>query len=217
VTRSRRAITPMGRLAIVAIAAGLIPTVAACDAGNNAPTLAFHPQSDGIDATINGIEIRDAFVLGAPSGSVVPAGQSAGVFLALYNNNPTADTLSSATAGGVARSVTLPAAGIRVGSSQAAYLTGPKPEIVLTGLTQALQGGSSVRVTLSFVNAGSITLNLPVLPRSDDYATFSPAPSPSPTATATATKSGKTSVRPTSPPATGSPSASTTASPNPTA
>jgi copper(I)-binding protein len=218
VTRSRRVITPMGRFAIAAIAAGLIPTVAACDAGNNAPTLQYHPQSNGVDATVNGIEIRDAFVLGAPSGATIPAGQSAGVFLALYNNTTSADTLSGATAAGAAQSVTIPAAGIRVGSSQAAYLTGPKPEIVLTGLTQALQGGTVVRVTLSFTKAGSITLSLPVLPRSDIYGTFSPAPSPSPTAT----KSGATGVVPASPPptspaGTGSPSASSTASPNPTA
>jgi copper(I)-binding protein len=211
----------MGRLAIVAVAAGLIPIVAACDAGNNAPTLEFHPQSDGIDATVNGIEIRDAFVLGAPSGSAVPAGQSAGVFLALYNNNASADMLSGATATGTAKSVTLPASGIRVGSSRAVYLTGPKPEILLTNLVRALPSGTAVRMTLSFVNAGSITLDLPVLPRSADYATFSAVPSPSPTATTT--KPGKTRVRPTSPtsPAspstTGSPSPSTTASPNPTA
>lgn len=216
-TRSRRAITPLGRLAVAAIAAGLVPTVAACDAGNNAPTLSFHAQSDGADTTINGIDISDAFVLGAPSGSVVPAGQSAGIFLALYNGNPSADILTGATAPGTAKSVTLPANGIRLASSQAVYLTGPKPEIVLTGLTHALQGGTAVRVTLSFVNAGSITLNLPVLPRSSDYATFSPVPSPSPSPTATATKSGKTRVRPTGTPATVSPSASTTASPNPTA
>lgn len=214
-TRSRRAVTPLSRLAIAAIAAGLVPAVAACDAGSNAPTLQFHPQSNGVNAEINGIQIRDAFVLGAAPGSVVPAGQSTGIFLALYNSTTSADVLSGATAAGVAASVTVPANGIRLGSSQAAYLTGPKPEIVLTGLTRDLQGGTVVRVTLSFVNAGSITLNLPVIPRSSDYATFSPVPSPSPTATAT--KTGKTGVRPSSPPATGSPPASTTASPNPTA
>jgi copper(I)-binding protein len=217
VSRSR-AITPIGRLAVAVIVAGLVPTVAACDAGNNAPTLEFHPQSAGVDATLNGIEIRDAFVLGAQSGSTIPAGQSAGVFLAMYNNTKSADMLVGATAASAAKSVRIPATGIRLGSFQATYLTGPKPEIVLTGLTHALQSGTSVKVTLSFINAGSITLDLPVLARSDDYATFSPPPTPTPSAKPT--KSGRAGSSPTSSSSSsssGTPTPSTTASPTPTA
>ena len=44
---SRWAATPIGRLVIAAAIVGLAGGVTACDAGNNAPTLEFHPQSDG--------------------------------------------------------------------------------------------------------------------------------------------------------------------------
>jgi copper(I)-binding protein len=193
VSRSRRALAPIGRLAIAAAVAGLVPGVAACEAGSNAPTSQFHPQSDGLNTVAHGIEIRDAFVLGAPSGSSIAAGQSAGLFLALINQGKR-DRLVSASAPGTAASVRLPAGGIVLRTQQAAYLTGPVPKIVLSGLTRALPGGQTVRVTLSFQNAGNITITVPVLPRSDDYATFSPAPSPSP---ARSTASPSVSASPT--------------------
>jgi len=48
-------------------------------------------------------------------------------------------------------------------------------------LTRALPGGAFIRVTMSFQNARSVTLNVPVLLQADSYSTFSPAPTPSPT------------------------------------
>lgn len=181
-SRSRRAVTPIGRLAIAAVVAGLAIGVSACEAGNNAPTLEYHPQSAGLDAVVNGIKISDAFVLGAASGPL-PAGQQAGVFLAFYNQGKSAERLTAASAPSVAKSVTVPQGGVALPPEQAVYLTGPSPKILLSGLLHPLEAGGSVRVTLAFSVAGSVTLNLPVLPRSDDYGTFSPAPPPSPSAT----------------------------------
>jgi copper(I)-binding protein len=180
VSRSRRGFTPARRLAAAVAVACLVPGVAACDAGNNAPTLEFHPQSAGIDAVVHGIRIDDAFVLGAASAGSLPAGKSAGFYLAMVNEG-SPDQLVSVTAPGTAASVTLPAGGIALGTNQAAYLTGPKPKIVLTKLTRALATGSTVRITLNFLNAGSYSLTVPVLARSSDYATFSPVPVASPT------------------------------------
>jgi copper(I)-binding protein len=207
VSRSRRAFAPIGRLAIAAAVVGLIPGVAACDAGTNAPTSQYHPQSDGVDTVINGVEIRDAFVLGAPLGSSLAAGQSAGIFLALFNDGST-DRLLSITAPGTAKSALLPPGGIALPIQQAVYLTGPAPKIVLTGLTHSLPAGGSIRVTLSFLNAGSITVSLPVIPRADDYATFSPAPKPTPSVSPT--KNAKPGTA-TSPSATPSATAASTA------
>jgi copper(I)-binding protein len=208
VSPSRWAASPLGRLAIAAAIVGLAGGVTACDAGNNAPTLEFHPQSDGLNTTVHGIQIEDAFVLGAVSGSLA-AGQSAGVYMALYNNGSSHDQLAEIAAPGVAKSVKIPTGGVGLPVQQAIYLTGPKPKIVLTGLLRSLAAGSSVHITLLFSNAGSVTLDLPVLQRSDSYGTFSPAPSPSSSSTetgsstATATPSGSAS-------STGSPSPSTT-------
>jgi copper(I)-binding protein len=195
VSRSRRASTPLGRLAIAAAAVALVAGVTGCEAGNNAPTLQFHPQSAGIDAVAHGIQISDAFVLGAPIGSTLGPGQSAGFFLGLFNNSTMADKLTSVTAPGAATSVTVPAGGIELRSEQPVYLTSPVPKIVLTGLTQPLAGGGTVRITLNFQNTGSVTLTVPVLPRAYDYSTFSPAPGPTPTVTpsGTAVRHGKRS------------------------
>ena len=184
-TRSRRAVTPIGRLAIAAAIAGLAIGVSACEAGNNAPTLEFHPQSAGLDVMVRGIKISNAFVLGWASGPV-PPGQSAGVFLALYNEGKTAERLTGASAPGVAKSVTVPAGGVALPPSQSVRLTGPEPEILLSGLLHPLQAGGSVKVTLVFSGAGNVSVTLPVLPRSDYYATFSPAPPPTPTPTTSA-------------------------------
>jgi copper(I)-binding protein len=195
----------------VAAAACLAAGVTACDAGNNAPTLTqYHPQSDGINAIVQGIKIRDAFVLGAPVGSSLAPGQSAGFFLALFNGN-SQDRLVIAAAPGIATSVRLPPGGIRLPRGQAVYLTGPAPRIVLADLTRPLRGGGSIPIVLHFMNAGSVKLNVPVLPRSQDYATFSPVPSPSPTPSGTSTGPGKgggatPTASPSTPPAT--PSAS---------
>jgi copper(I)-binding protein len=213
VSRSRRASTPLGRLAIAAVAAGLVAGATGCEAGNNAPTLEFHPQSEGIDTVVHGIEIRDAFVLGAQIGSTLKPGQSAGFFLALYNNG-SADTLTSVTAPGTAKSVTLPAGGIDLRSQQPVYLTRrPVPSIVLTSLTRPLSGGQTVRLTLNFLNTGSVSLTVPVLPRAYDYATFSPPPAPTPTPLPVAAGHGKHAKKNGSS-ATATPSA--TASPSPT-
>ena len=75
-------------------------------AGNGAPTLEFHAASAGTQTVVNGIRITNVFVLGAPSGSTLPAGSSASLFLSLFNDGATADTLEGASAAGAA-SVTL--------------------------------------------------------------------------------------------------------------
>jgi copper(I)-binding protein len=184
VSRSRRAFPPLGRLAVAATVAGLVAGITGCDAGNNAPTLQFHPQSEGIDTAAHGVLIRDAFVLGPQIGFTLQPGQSAGFFLALFNYGPR-ETLTSVTAPGTATSVKLPPGGVELFTQQPVYLTRPVPRIVLTGLTRPLTGGQTVRLTLNFQNTGSVTLTVPVLPRGYDYATFSPAPAPAPAATAT--------------------------------
>jgi hypothetical protein len=191
VSRSRRAVTPIGRLAIAAAIAGLAIGVSACEAGNNAPTLEYHPQSAGLDVMVHGIRITNAFVLGWAN-EPVPAGQSAGVFLALYNQGRSAERLTGASAPGVAKSVTVPAGGVALPPSQSVRLTGPKPEILLTGLLHPLASGGAIKVTLTFSGAGNVSVTLPVLPRSDYYSTFSPAPPPAtPTPTASPAKHGR--------------------------
>ena len=179
-SRSRGPLRPTGRLAAVVAAACLTAGLTACEAGSNAPTLAeYHPANDGANTVAHGIKINNGFVLGAAVGSTIATGQNAGVFLALYNMGR-ADQLVSAAAPGTAASVRLPPGGIALPSMQGVHLTGPVPQIVLTNLTHPLQGGGAIPFVLHFMNAGDVRLILPVIPRSDYYATLSPAPSPVP-------------------------------------
>ena len=88
--------------------------------------------------------------------------------------------------------------------------------MVLTGLANPLSGGQTVQLTLTFAQAGVITLGVPVEPHAYDYATFSPPPViPKPTVSAKprakATGSASASAS-----ASGSASASASASPSTT-
>ncbi|MDN3359860.1 hypothetical protein [Actinomadura sp. DC4] len=62
--------------------------------------------------------------------------------------------------------------------AQAAPAAPPSPssKLILKGIAQAYSGGETVRLTLHFQQAGTVTLNVPVVPRNGSYATFSPAP-----------------------------------------
>ena len=180
----------------------LAPALAGCEAGYNAPTLEYHPAAFGAYATKNGVSISNAFVLGpSPSGPEV-AGGRAGVFLAITSQN--GDKLVSASAPGTATSVKILGGPVSVPAVGSADLTGPVPRVVLNGLANPLQGGTLVKLNLTFAEAGTIAMTVPVQPKAYEYATFSPPPTPS---TAPA-KKGKPKAPP--PGATASPTATPT-------
>ena len=196
--RSRRAAARPSRLLVLAIAA-LIPVLAGCEAGNNPPTQQWHQPTDGAGIVHDNIAIRNVFVLGAPIGATVPAGQAAGLFLALFNDG-SPDKLLSITAPGTAASVALPGGAVTLASQQAVLLTGPEPKVILQDLTRPLVGGSSVLLVLNFQNAASVTLQVPVLPKASYYSTYSPPPTPTPTPAATLGRHARHKVKPTASP-----------------
>jgi hypothetical protein len=64
----------------------------------------------------------------------------------------------------------------------------------MTGLANPLQGGDLVKLNLTFAEAGTIAMTVPVQPKAYEYSTFSPPPasgsaSPGSTASPTATPS----------------------------
>ena len=168
--------TVAGRLLLGAGAlALLIPAIAGCEAGSDAPTLEFHSASFGAHTVFNGIQITNAFVLGAPTGSTVPSGSSAGLFLSIYNGGTSGDTLESVTAPGWASSITLSGGPVALPANAAPVnLTGPQPEVVLENVSKPLRGGSTLPVTLQFAHAGAVTMQVPIEPQSFQWATFSP-------------------------------------------
>lgn len=189
----------------------LAPALVGCEAGFNAPTLEYHPAAFGAYASKNGVSIANAFVLGpSPSGPEVAGGQ-AGVFLAITAQN--GDKLVSASAPGTASAVQIIGAPVRVPPLAPVTLTGPVPRVVLTGLANPLRGGELVTLNLTFVEAGTITMTVPVQPKAYEYATFSPPATPSPTAA----KKRKAKANPSaSASASGSASPGATASPTAT-
>ena len=204
--RSSHGSTLLRRLLIGAIVL-LVPVLAGCEAGDNAPTLEFHPAANGGYATADAISVDNAFILGGPDGTPLAVGSSASMFLYAYNGGGSADKLISVSAPGTATSVQLTGGSIALPAQAAARLTGPAPEIVLSGLTRTLAAGQTVTMVLTFQNAGAISLTVPVDARSTSYASYlPPAPGVSPTrqakpgATATPTPALGASAQPSATP-----------------
>jgi copper(I)-binding protein len=172
----------------------LIPVLAGCEAGLNAPTLQYHPAALGaypdpsptgnVDVTLNNL-----FVLGPALNQQLQAGSNAGLFLTMVATG-SGDELTGAKTSAAA-SVKIEGGQINLAPNSPVNLTGPAPRIVLTDLTAPLSGGTTISLTLTFANAGQITYTVPVQPQAFAYATYDqpPVPAPTPTDTATATAS----------------------------
>lgn len=163
---------------LLAVAVAVAIALVGCEAGNNAPTLNWHSSTDGADATVGGLSIRNVFIVGAPLDSSLTAGQSAGLFFAVVNTGRP-DRLLSISAPGTAASVSIPGGGVPLPRLSMARFTGPAPRAVLVDLSRTVPGGSFVTVTMSFRNAGRVTLHVPVMPRAQYFQTYLP-PSPTP-------------------------------------
>jgi copper(I)-binding protein len=187
----------------------LAPILAGCEAGNDAPVLEFHPAANGAQGSADSLTVSDVFILGGANGQAVPAGGSASMFLSVYNGGPTADKLVGVDTAGTAKSVQLTGGSIAIPAQNMADLEGPQPKVVLRNLSKQLTAGSTVEVLLSFQNAGSVELSVPVEARSTYYSSFSP-PAPAPSA------SKRVKIGATSPASVGaSPNTGTGTSPTP--
>ena len=170
----------------------LVPALAGCEAGLNAPTLEYHPAAFGGYATHNGISIDNAFVLGTSTGVAVPR---ASVFFSVTSQD--GDRLVSINAPGTAPLVRIDGGSVNLPPQVPADLTGPVPKVVLTGLSNPLTAGSTITMNFNFARAGTVTMQVPVEAHADEYATFSPPPAlPTPTPA----KSPKASASPTTTP-----------------
>ena len=170
----------------------LVPALAGCEAGLNAPTLEYHPAAFGGYAAHNGITIDNAFVLGSSTGVAVPR---ASVFFSVTSHD--GDRLVSINAPGTAPLVRIDGGAVNLPPHMPADLTGPVPKVVLTGLSSPLTSGSTVTMTFNFARAGAITMQVPVEAHAYEYATYSPPPSiPAPTPTKTPQASASPTATP---------------------
>jgi copper(I)-binding protein len=193
-------------------AALVVPVLAGCEAGN----IQYHPAANGAYGSADAVTISNAFILGGQDNKPLAKGSSASMFLSVYNGGHSADKLIGIDATGTASSVQLPGSSIAVPGQNLADLEGPKPKVVLRKLTKALSGGQTVNVLVTFANAGSVELTVPVEARTSYYSTYSPpAPTPSATkhASAGATSPASTATPTASAPATATPTSSPTPTP----
>jgi copper(I)-binding protein len=204
VISSARNGAPLRRL-LLASAVALLPVLAGCEAGSQAPTLNFHVPTDAATKDTGDILIRNAFVLGAPLGSQLQPGGTASLFFSVLTSG-TSDRLLRISAPGSATSVTLPGGSLAVTTSHPVLLNGPQTKAFLVGLTRQIRGGSTLNITLTFQNAGQVTLTVPVMARASHFVTYGPAPSPSSSAATTAKRHHKAATPGSSP--TPTPSAS---------
>jgi copper(I)-binding protein len=200
-------VTRWNRRLLFGVLAVLVPALAGCEAGLNAPTLEFHPAAFGAYANKNGISISNAFVLGPSLNGPAVAGGRAGVFLSITAEN--GDRLVSVSAPGTAAAAKITGGSVNLPSQVPVNLTGPVPKVVLVALANPLQGGETVTLNLKFAEAGTVTMAVPVEPQAYEYSTFSPPPTPAPpavkkkanpSASAPASASGSATPTPTATP-----------------
>jgi len=170
------------RLLFGAIAV-LVPVLAGCEAGFGAPTLEFHPANFAANTVQEGISLSNVFVLGPAPGEELPAGGRAGVFLSVTAQN--GDRLVSVSAPGTATSVRVAGGSVVLPPYTLVDMSGPVPDVVMTGLTSPLRAGGDLKMEFTFARAGTITLQVPVEPSAFEYATYSPPAIPAPSASPT--------------------------------
>ena len=179
--------TRWNRRLLIGALAILVPALAGCEAGYNAPTLQFHPASFGVSTTVDGINIDNVFVLGPAPGSTLQPGGQAALFMSL--ESPTGDRLTKITSN-AASSVQLGNGAITLNPNALVDLSGPSPLLTLNGLTNPLSGGETVNLVLSFATAGTVNLTVPVEPAAFEFATYSPAPTPTASASLSVSLTG---------------------------
>lgn len=168
--RSRRAVVAAAAVTVLA------PIAAGCAAGVNAQTGRPYSPTEGINAAVRNIVLRDVFILGPAPGTELEPGENAPMYGTIAGTSAdrlvavsTDDTFGAAKIGG--GEIAVPA--------DSAVRMARQPSVTARGLTKRLRGGEYVKVTFTFDRAGAISLHVPVIPRAHQYATFPPAPTPS--------------------------------------
>ncbi|KMS89000.1 hypothetical protein ACZ91_22810 [Streptomyces regensis] len=150
--------------------AGIALLVAGCGAGQITQTDTQEAAVNGASAEVKTIAIRNAEV--AYPGDVQPAayleGDDADVVMSIVNTGEKADELLSVTSD-VADDVTV--SGTKSVPADTTVSVGPEEpqagkqlhaEITLNGLKQQLRPGQDVMATLTFRDAGTVEVHLPV-------------------------------------------------------
>ncbi|WP_405144396.1 copper chaperone PCu(A)C [Sphaerisporangium sp. NBC_01403] len=193
--------TSTSRRRVIAVTALLAaaPALAACGAGTDANTSnAYAPteahvliDSNGTGKTYgrNGIKIPQAFLLGPDSGAKIEAGGSVPLYLSMMNYGTVPDSLEGVAVADQSAASVKTAGAIALPPGKLVNTGRPTSTVILEGTQKPLLGGESIAVTLKFANAGDINMTIPVITRSREFSSLSPAPSAVPSATPAPTTS----------------------------
>lgn len=183
-------------VALVVASLAMALAVSGCAAGFETYTSPSLQPPDANNHPVVGssspIEVKHAFVLGPrPDESPYVKGSNAAVYLTLVNETKKTDTLLSASSP-AARKVTIESGaksagtGIEVPPTNSAVTKGAPVQvgrppysdnmITLTGLTKDVRSTDVLSLSVTFQRAGKVTFDIPVMPRTSEYATLKPAP-----------------------------------------
>lgn len=158
-TRSR------AQRAVGAVTAGLLAVVlTGCGAGFQAQTYQERPVTDGSNASVGAVAIRNIAVLPDARG-VVPAGSDAPVRMTLVNNANQDDALVAASSpAATSIDITSGAGGSTVSQLPLGPFgtTGSTAGLMLRGVRQDLRSGETIPITLRFQRSGEVTMDVPV-------------------------------------------------------
>ena len=169
------------RWVLLAVLAVLV-LVAGCAAGQRAPTSEEISTTDGVNANIGAMEVRNLGLAAPPTNVGYSAGDTAQLVFAMINSGPADDQLISVTSPVAGSASSSPVAAVATPattpsqSQQQAFtpISAPPGELVpvgygspaatvtLVGLTQPLISGQTLVVTLGFRDAGTKTIQIPV-------------------------------------------------------
>jgi copper(I)-binding protein len=170
------------RLACVAVLVALPLT--ACAAGYQAETSRERTTLTSVSGVKGNLTLRNVFFVGpADAAGALP------LYFAAFNGGNSDDSLlsisSTSASGG-----TVPSTTAIKGGSSLFYNAGDAAVPELTGLKSKVLVGQTVKVTLSFAQAGDLTLDVPV------ESSQLPGPSPAASDSASSTVSPSTSASP---------------------
>ncbi|MDQ6657858.1 MAG: hypothetical protein M3Z00_06505 [Actinomycetota bacterium] len=149
-----------GVKALATVALGACLVLSGCAAGQVSQTAQVVAAIDGGNATVGDIGVRNA-LLATPDAANYATGSNVKLLMVLSNAGLSTDTLTSistpaASSVKLSGTITLPAQSlVTVGAASTATAT-------LTGTTRPLCYGTSIPLTLSFAQAGRLTLNVPI-------------------------------------------------------
>ena len=153
---------------LVPLLAALLPlALTACGAGQSPDTYEERPTVDAASASMGDLQLRNVHVL-PPTGDAAEfaAGESATVTMSIVDEGEAPDRLTAATSDAATNVQLLDKSGDptdRIDIPGHGSVGEQDFSIELGGLTEALQPGHHVPLTLTFVRAGRKTLSVPVM------------------------------------------------------